>query len=583
MSPFPTEYGPFMPNVPQSVPNLRSDDGLVEHRFDIVIMGAGQAGLQAARNAKRANPNARVAILTAAPASGFGDCSHKTHGANAAINPEDSIADHIWDTMRGSGMIADPILVDLLCHGAPDAIRDLERLGVPFDKEGDRFVPGFYGGSTHARSIHSADMLGLLSVTRLWEEVRRLGVEAFHSRQVVTLVTDDATFGGCIAIDLETGQPEYFAAPVGVSAMGGGACVYPIRTIVAEKQATLAIALLENGVSIIDAEMVQFHPTGLNRPGLPGHGTILEEELRAQGARFHDRNGVYFMPRYHELAERATRDVNSRACYTEIRAGNGTDSGGVWLDLSKLPKDFLRERFPYMLERCRTYVDLAGVDRVETSPAAHFWMGGVPIGVDTQTPIRGLFACGEDAGGIHGGNRLGGNGVSDALVFGAIAGRAAAAHDTISTGRFDPNAARVRLLMLPYGAEADNLERSIQSVMWTHVGPIRDDQGLLQADRALAQLQNRYAANVVALPARYLDAAHASMRGLYQKLQLARAITAAARERTNSVGAHFRTDAISDNRIYNTDVRIDEKGVFHTGRRYRDGTMDLALAPEDAA
>ena len=565
--------------------SFTTEKGNVIHEqvFDILVMGAGLAGLQAAIHAKRNNAGARVAILTVGPDNGHGGCSWKTHGANAAINADDSIETHISDTFRGGGMIGNPLLVEKLCNGAPDAIRELEEMGLPFDKKGERFEPGFYGGSTTARSIHSRDMLGLLAVTRLWEEVRRLGIEAFHFRQVLGYVIDEGVFGGAVIVDTKTKKPEYFAAPVGITAMGGGACVYPIRTLSADKQATAAISFLEAGGKIVDSEMVQFHPTGLCLPGNPGHGEILEEELRSQGAKFYNSEGHRFMFDYHELGERATRDINARACYSEIKSGRGSPNGGVWLDLSELPKRFLQERFPFMLERCRTYVDLTSGESIETSPAAHFWMGGISIGLNTETTISGLFACGEDAGGIHGGNRLGGNGVSDALVFGKIAGEAAAKAKLANRGSFDPTKTFIKMLALSGNKDLFEVEDYIQSMMWDKVGPIRDGQNLFHASQAMDGLWSRLESNVISVPAHNLTSTYVPMRNIYQKLMLSRVIIAAAKERTNSVGAHFRTDSDNDEKIYTTNVSLNDNGSLNASRQYKDGTMAEALAPEDAA
>jgi succinate dehydrogenase/fumarate reductase flavoprotein subunit len=554
-----------------------------EMRYDIVIMGGGFAGLRAAVAAKKTRPTARVGLLTAGPNNGYGCCSHKTHGANAAMNPGDSVAVHASDTLRGGGGIGKPELVATLCEGAPEAIRELEQLGVQFDKIGERYDPGFYGGSTHPRSVHAQDMLGLSGVTRLWEEARRCGVEALHSRQVLSFVIADNVFGGVIVMDTVTGETEYVAAPVGITAMGGGACVYPIATISDDKQATAAACFLEAGGALMDSEMMQFHPTGLARPGRKGHGEIMEEELRAQGAQFFNVHGERFMKYEHEDAERATRDVNARACYREIMEGRGTPNGGVIFDLSMLPPQFLQQRFPYMLERLRTYVDLTQVTQVETSPAAHFWMGGIEIDIHAQTSIKGLFACGEDAAGIHGGNRLGGNGVSDALVFGKIAGEAAARSDAGQTGSFDPTKCVVSLLNLPDVAETVRLDALIKKTMWHHVGPIRSGDGLQLARLLLNDVFARVASNVIKVPARDLSLPCAAMRSLYQKLILSRAVNSAAIERTNSVGAHYRTDADGEIDIYNTSVRMSEDGVMHTSRVYRAGTMNDALSPEEAA
>lgn len=552
------------------------------YEHDIIVAGAGIAGHRAAFAAKSHNSSFKVAQLSMASDLAHGGCSWKTHGTNAAMNPEDSIENHIADTFRGGGKINDPDLVRALCEGAPAAIRDMEAIGVRFDKEGDLYKTGIYGGVTMPRSIHAGDQAGNMMVNRLREKNREVGVATFNQRVIVSYLIEDGQAYGAVCIDLLTGATEIHLAPKIISALGAGACNYPIATVNVDKTATGLVALLDAGAELSDMEQVQFHPTGLNLPGLPGHGEIIEEEVRSQGAKLLNRDGRRFMFDYDDRGEIATRDIVARSCYIEITSGRGTERGGVFLDMSGQAAEFLVSRFPFMTERVRAHgIDLATCGVLETSPAAHFLMGGIPIDIDGRTSIKGLYACGEDAGGIHGGNRLGGNGVADALVFGARAGAAAARDNDHFHGK--PNLE----MPVPFydGFEskvAEQAEALIKQTMWTCVGPVRSTLGLEQAERALSTGTGILSAREVRVPANRITVDDLAARTFYQKVRLSQAIVRAALERTNSVGAHMRTDAENDNHIYTTRVKLVDDSL--TSRRvYSEGTMSGALAPSEAA
>lgn len=549
---------------------------------DVIVAGAGIAGYRAAFAAKNAKPHLRVAQLNFASDQSHGGCSWKTHGINAAMNPADSIESHFTDTLRGGGMISDPELARVLCQDAPIAIWEMEALGVVFDQNGKHYQTGTYGGVTTARSVHSSDRAGKLITDCLRNAARDIGVTTFHKRVVLNYLVSDGQVFGAICINLESGTHEIHLAPKLISALGAGACTYPITTISADKTATGLIAFLDAGGRLVDMEQVQFHPTGLNMPGMPGHGEIIEEEVRSQGAKLLNKHGDRFMPKYDKLGEMATRDIVARSCYLEVKNGRGSDNGGVFLDLSEISSKFLSDRFPFMSERFQAHgINLAGCKVLETSPSAHFLMGGIPIDVDGRTEIDGLYACGEDAGGIHGGNRLGGNGVADALVFGARAGFAAA-HDDVSVhGRADLE--QQTMICSESGPlSIYEIDTRVKRLMWDFVGPARDDAGLLEAKANLKKIWDQLNSQKVSLPACKLTSYHLGPRKIYQKIRLAQSIISASLERTNSVGAHMRTDADHENAIYNTLVS-SESGVISSARVYKQGTMHQALSPREVA
>ena len=446
-----------------------------------------------------------------------------------------------------------------------------------------KYATGYYGGSTIARGIHNRDMAGRHMVDALMAENQMLGVHAFYDRQSVQFDVQDGRCYGVYVVNRQSGALEHFSAPNTVSALGGGACPYPICTISKDKTAAGIIQAYEAGATMTDMEMVQFHPTGLNKPGQPGHGEILEEELRSMGAQFRNAAGRRYMFDYDKRGERATRDIVSRGTYMEIQHGRGTALGGVILDFSEIDRDVLLSRFPFMAQRLRSFdVDIGTCTTVETSPAAHFLMGGVKIDGNAKTSIEGLFACGEDAGGIHGGNRLGGNGVADALVFGSIAGRAAALGSATRTDRQNVGRPIRAVVGLDDGALARHMDR-LEQTMWTFAGPVRNVAGLRRAEMEIREIEDSLRGYIVEVPLNRATAALILGRVAFQKLMLALMIVRSAQERGNSVGAHYREDNDGNSSIYNVILEQGPDRLPKVAKVFRTETSDNPPPAEVAA
>jgi fumarate reductase flavoprotein subunit len=326
--------------------------------------------------------------------------------------------------------------------------------------------------------------------------------------------------------------------------------MYKYHTPSGDKSCDGLAMALRAGLTLRDMEMVQFHPTGLLAgPGTRMTGTVLEEGLRGAGGHLLDGAGRRFMQDYDPRAERATRDVVSRAIFAEMRAGRTTPNGGVYIAMGHLGADNVRRSFKGMVERCEDCgFDLAG-GRVEVVPTAHYMMGGVEFDAQCRTALEGLFAAGEDTGGVHGANRLGGNGVANSTVFGGIAGDAMAAFLAgDSTWReADPAAieAGIARARAPLGAPAGALEpirEALHECMWQDVGILRDAQGLARAEATLSGLGERLRKTGVAgTDLRYNLTWHDWMN-LESLITVSRAIREAAVARTDSRGAHFRED-----------------------------------------
>ncbi len=431
--------------------------------------------------------------------------------------------------------------------------------------KGGGYDVGTYGGSTNSRSVHRFDITGLQIVQILVQRSILNGVHIKEHRWGTKLIHDGTRCHGVIAFNKETGEAETYYAKSVVLATGGGACVYPIASISFDKLASGILMGYEAGLPLVDMEMVQFHPTGVLVKGHPLNGCLLEEEMRTQGGVLLNRDGKRYMFDYDSRAESATRDIVARSTYLEIMNGRGTDNGGVMFDISKFSKEKIKARFPQTVKRLRACdIDLLKQNQIEISPTAHFLMGGLEIDENGATGLKGLFACGEDAGGIHGGNRLGGNGVADALVFGYKAGVFAAKHADkvlIQTGLKDN--AKINYYDLST-SEIKNIDQGLKQIMWENVGLVRSKDGLTKALNYLEKTKKNFQQNIkdydvksgLNYPSNLI-----SGKTLMWKMQLATLIATSSLLREDSIGAHYRLDF--DNKIKNANkynTTITKKG-----------------------
>jgi fumarate reductase flavoprotein subunit len=333
-------------------------------------------------------------------------------------------------------------------------------------------------------------------------------------------------------------------------ATGGGPTMYRYHTPSGDKSMDGLAMALRLGVGLRDMEMVQFHPTGL----LAGRdtrmtGTVLEEGLRGAGGYLLDGERERFMLNYDAEGERATRDIVSRAIYAEMRAGRTTPNGGVYIAMSHLGPDHVAQKFPGMVKRCADCgFDLAG-GLVEVVPTAHYFMGGVVVTPDTRTRIPGLFVAGEDAGGAHGANRLGGNGVANSTVFGGIAGdemaSQAAAENHWAEVDDDVVEAAIENSLAPFQqpvGDINGIRDRLLDVMWDGVGVLRDASGLAQAQGQLAQLKAELLSSGLADANRIFNLSWHDWLNLQSLIEVSEVIAAAALSRENSRGAHYRED-----------------------------------------
>jgi fumarate reductase flavoprotein subunit len=523
-------------------------------RTDILVLGSGGAGLFAALHAKRAAPNLDVTIAVKGLLGKCGCTRMVQGGYNVALAAGDSIERHFMDTIEGGKWLPDQDLAWTLVTKAVERVHELENeLGCFFDRNPDGSVhQKAFAGQTFDRTVHKGDLTGIEIINRLAEQVWVSGVGRLEEHRAIELVKADGgnAIAGVAMIDMRTGELAFVQAKSVLLATGGGPTMYRFHTPSGDKSCDGLAMALRAGLTLRDLEMVQFHPTGLLAgAGTRMTGTVLEEGLRGSGGYLLNGAKERFMTNYDPRGERATRDVVSRAIFSEMRAGRSTPNGGVYISMGHLGPDNVRAQFKGMVERCADCgFDLAG-GLVEVVPTAHYMMGGVEFGTDCRTAMEGLFAAGEDTGGVHGANRLGGNGVANSTVFGGIAGDSMAAWTQRSGEWREPAAGALEAAQAhvrhPLGKPAGDLERvreALYEVMWNDVGILRDAAGLKRARGRLDELRSELdRVGVAGADLRYNLTWH-DWLNLSNLLTVSAAISTAALAREDSRGAHFRED-----------------------------------------
>ena len=520
---------------------------------DVLVLGAGGAGLTAALHAADASPALRVTVVVKG-LLGRAGCTRMVQGGyNAVLTAPDSLDAHLIDTLAGGGWINDQELVWTLVTQAPARVLELEsRYGCLFDRTAEgRIHQKPFAGQSHDRTIHKGDLTGIEIMNRLTEQVvARPNVATLEECRAVELLLDaEGCAAGALLLDMRAGTFVAARARATLLAMGGGPTMYRIFACSADKSADGIALAYRAGLPLRDMEMVQFHPTGLVIPGSLMTGALLEEGLRGAGGHLRNGLGERFMARYDAARlERSTRDLVSRASFLEVVEGRGTPNGGVWIDVSHLGVDVVERNFRGMVKRCRDFGRDLARGPVEVGPTAHFMMGGVVIDPACRTAIEGLFAAGEDTGGVHGANRLGGNGVAESTVFGGIAGDTIAAFvERRPRPRVDAGALKPTLeaLTAPFARAAGpalyDLQAELRDVMWERAGLVRDGESLTAALAAIDRIDARLdAVGVAGDPA--LNTAWQDWLSLRNQTLAARLIARSALERRESRGAHFRRD-----------------------------------------
>ncbi|HEX7248990.1 MAG TPA: FAD-binding protein, partial [Burkholderiales bacterium] len=380
---------------------------------DLLILGSGGAGLFAALHANKAAPDLRVTVAVKGLLGKCGCTRMVQGGYNVALAAGDSVERHFMDTIEGGQWLPDQELAWKLVTLAVERIHELENeLGCFFDRNPDGTVhQKAFAGQTFDRTVHKGDLTGIEIINRLAEQVWAREIDRLEEHRAVELIKskDQRSIAGVLFIDMRTGGFVFVRARAVLLATGGGPTMYRYHTPSGDKSCDGLAMALRAGLGLRDMEMVQFHPTGLLAgPRTRMTGTVLEEGLRGAGGYLLNGNNERFMSAYDPRGERATRDIVSRAMFSEMRSGKTTPNGGLYISMSHLNPEKVRKLFPGMVKRCADCgFDLAG-GLVEVVPTAHYMMGGVEFAPDCTTALGGLYVAGEDSGGVHGANRLGG-------------------------------------------------------------------------------------------------------------------------------------------------------------------------------
>ena len=521
---------------------------------DILILGSGGAGLFAALHAHQAAPELSITVAVKGLLGKCGCTRMVQGGYNVALAEGDSVERHFMDTIEGGKWLADQDLAWTLVTTAVERIHELENeLGCFFDRNPDGSVhQKAFAGQTFDRTVHKGDLTGIEIINRLSEQVWARGIGRLEEHRAVELIktADGSALAGVLMIDMRDGGFVFVEAKAVLLGTGGGPTMYKFHTPSGDKSCDGMAMALRAGLALRDMEMVQFHPTGLLAgTGTRMTGTVLEEGLRGAGGHLLNGDRERFMLRYDPREERATRDIVSRGIYAEMRAGRTSPNGGVYIAMAHLGVDNVRRQFKGMVERCADCgFDLAG-GLVEVVPTAHYMMGGVVFRPDCTTALTGLYAAGEDTGGVHGANRLGGNGVANSTVFGGIAGDSMAAWVQRNPVPRAPDEAAIRESIARHEApfrqppgDLEAVREALFDCMWQDVGVLRDAASLRRAQQRLAELDAGLSQIGVADADRAFNLTWHDWINLKSLIAVSQVIAAAALAREDSRGAHFRED-----------------------------------------
>jgi succinate dehydrogenase / fumarate reductase flavoprotein subunit len=578
------------------------------HDYDVLVIGAGGAGLRAAIEAS-AN-NARVGVVTKSLLG-------KAHtvmaeggiaAAMANVDERDNWRVHFADTMRGGQYINNWRMAELHAKEAPDRVRELEKWGALFDRTKDgRILQRNFGGHRYPRLAHVGDRTGLEMIRTLQDHGVHLGMDVHMETTVLKLLTDGGRIAGAFGYERERGRFLLFRAKSIVLATGGIGRAYKITSNSWEYTGDGHSLAYDAGASLMDMEFVQFHPTGMIWPpsvagilvteGVRGEGGVLKnkdgrrfmfddipENYRAQTADSEDEGWRYTQGdrNARRPPELLTRDHVARCIMREVREGRGTPHGGVYLDIAwikdRLPKgaEHIKRKLPSMYHQFKQLADVdITQEPMEVGPTTHYMMGGVRVDAESQmSDLPGLFAAGECVAGLHGANRLGGNSLSDLLVFGKRAGEYAAQFAK-QNGAPAVNPSQVEAIareaVAPFGRSGENpfqIQHELQAVMQDLVGIVRREEEMQRALECLHTLNQRAA--TVAAPGNreYNNGWHTAL-DLHHLLSVSEMITRAAIERKESRGAHFRDDYPAKNEargLCNIIVRRSDSGEMQIVR-----------------
>ena len=512
---------------------------------DILIIGAGLAGMRAALSAKE--QGADVAVVSKVhPVRSHSNAAQG--GINAALTDRgDDWRDHAYDTIKGSDFLGDQDAIALMCQEAGDEVIAMEHMGAIFnrDEEG-RLGTRAFGGQREARTFFVADFTGQALLHVLYEQIVKAGALVYEEWFVLSLIVRDGKCGGAVMMDIRTGKIEVVRAKAVILAAGGLGRVFEPSTNALICTGDGMSLGYRAGASLMDMEMVQYHPTTLK-----GSGVLISEAARGEGAYLLNSENDRFMLKYApEFKELASRDVVSRCEQTEINEGRGID-GCVLLDLRHLGEKYISERLSQIRELAMDFANVDMVkDPVPIMPGMHYQMGGVKANVDGETGVPGLYAAGEVACvSVHGGNRLGANSLLDTLVFGRRSGVHAAdtiksiQHLDIDDSAADDDRKNIQNLLSNDKNESfGQIRLDMGTAMKEHFGVFRDEDGMQEGIKKLESIKERAKSVYVADKTSTFNTNLLFTLELDFMLECAESIAVSAADRSESRGAHTRTD-----------------------------------------
>ena len=522
----------------------------VKHETDVLIIGAGGAGMRAAIAAFDSGSSVTILSKSLLGKAHTVMAEGGIAAALANVDSKDNWEVHFADTIEEGVYISNYRMAEILAKEAPDRVRELEEYGALFDRTPDgTIMQRAFGAHTYRRLCHVGDRTGLEIIKTLEDQILHRDVKFFDEMYVTKLLKDGDRVVGAIGIKLNTGEFHVFNAKAVIIATGGCGRVYKVTSNSWESTGDGLGLAYDAGTELMDMEMIQFHPTGMVFP--PGvKGLLVTEGVRGEGGILVNAKGERFMERYSpKKMELDARDVVARANYAEIMAGRGTVHGGVYLDITHKGADFIKKKLPSMYKQ---YMDFAGVDitkeKMEVAPTVHYQMGGIRVDPETtSTNVPGLFSSGEVASGLHGANRLGGNSLADILVFGRRSGEGSSSYaKKVSLGKLDEQTIlseiqRVNSFLGKNGSNPYDVASKLEENMSEGVGIIRKEDDLKKVLDTIMEL--RQSAKQVTVPGTLKY-----NKGLLQALELpfmltaAEAIVRGAIERKESRGAHARSD-----------------------------------------
>jgi len=581
------------------------------HEHDVLVIGAGGAGLRAAIEASAMGCKTALICKSLLGKAHTVMAEGGIAAAMANVDPQDDWETHFKDTMRGGVYLNNWRMAQLHAQQAPDRIRELEQWGAVFDRTKDgKILQRAFGGHTYRRLVHVGDRTGLEMIRTLQDKGVHQGIDVFMECTITRLLKDGDRVAGAFGYWRETGRYVIFKGKAIIICTGGVGKAYKITSNSWEYTADGQALAYDAGAELIDMEFVQFHPTGMVWP--PGViGILVTESVRGDGGQLRNNKGERFMfqhiperykpqiaeteqeanqwiaeiqagkqPTVRKPAELLPRDIVARGIYMEVKEGRGSPHGGVFLDISHMPGEYVRKKLPSMYHQ---FKDLADVDitaePMEVGPTTHYIMGGIWVHPDTQeSNVPGLFAAGEAAGGLHGANRLGGNSLSDLLVFGKLAGEYAAkyARNAKSPAVNDAQIEAAANEMNEFFTRADGenpykLHMELQDLMQTQVGIFRQEDDLQKALAKLAEFKKRAARTCIKEGHKMFNPGWHLCKDLQNMVLASEAIALSAQQRKESRGAHTRLD------YPNFDPKFAKVNTVVS--KARDGSMKIELRP----